>query len=359
MKKLVLFITLINFGITQSQNVNIPDPIFKSRLLNHTDPIIDINSDNEIQLSEAEAITGRINVSTSNLSDITGIAAFINMTEFICAETKVTNIDLSSNTRLTLLDFNDSEVTYLNIDNSIELKELYCYGNKLTSLDISNNTLLKTVFCYKNKISELNLTNNTEIETLSSFNNKISSIDLSKNTKLFALALNENLITNIDISNNPEVYILYCQDNPNLTTINLKNGNNANFIFSGDNSSHFENNPNLTSICIDDFNNTTLKNEITNQAGSSITFTDNCSTLSNEKFSTLNFSIFPNPTENNLTIESKTEILKIEIYNNIGEFILEKKYGKKINISNLSQGIYLIKIIGKNGRIETKKILKK
>lgn len=52
MKKILLFITLISFTITQSQIVNIPDVNFKNALLNHN-PNIDANNDNEIQVNEA------------------------------------------------------------------------------------------------------------------------------------------------------------------------------------------------------------------------------------------------------------------------------------------------------------------
>jgi hypothetical protein len=359
MKKILLFITIISCGIIQSQNVNIPDQIFKNKLLNHTNPIINTNSDNEIQISEAEAITGRINVSTSDVSDITGIEAFINMTEFLCAESKVTKIDMSNNTKLTYLDFNDAKVTSLEISNCSELKELWCFGNELTSLNIQNNKKLELLYCYNNQLIELNTENNIELKIISAFNNKIPIVNFENNTNLEALALSQNLITNLDLSNNSKLYLLWAQDNPNLKTINLKNGNNQNFTFSGDIKSNFENLPNLETICIDDLNNTAFKNGISNQVGKSITFTDNCSTLSNEEFSIENYVISPNPIENILTIKSKKEILKIEIYNYIGKLILEKKQERKINISSLKNGIYLLKIFGENGEVIIKKILKK
>ncbi|MBU3010285.1 T9SS type A sorting domain-containing protein [Polaribacter vadi] len=380
MKKVLLFITIINCGIIQTQNVNIPDPIFKEKLLNHINPVINTNSDNEIQISEAEAITGRINVSTSTVSDITGIEAFVNMTEFLCAETNVTSVNMNSNTKLTYLDFIDAKVTNLNISNCTELKELWCFGNNLTSLNIENNKLLESVYCYDNQLTNLNIENNVKLKILNVSNNKLSSLNILNNTNLEGLAcldneisnintsnnlnlefllISENLLTTLDVSNNSSLYVLRCQDNPNLKTINLKNGNNQNFTFSGDAKSNFENLPNIETICIDDLNNVAFTNGISNQVGNSLTFTDNCSTLSNEEFSIENYVISPNPIENILTIKSKKEILKIEIYNYIGKLILEKKQESKINISSLKNGIYLLKIFGENGEVQIKKILKK
>ena len=57
--------------------VNIPDAIFKSRLVNN--PAINTNADTEIQVSEANAFTGEINVNDSGVGDLTGIEAFINL----------------------------------------------------------------------------------------------------------------------------------------------------------------------------------------------------------------------------------------------------------------------------------------
>ncbi|WP_299064810.1 T9SS type A sorting domain-containing protein [uncultured Polaribacter sp.] len=359
MKKILLFIAIICYGIIQSQNVNIPDQIFKNKLLNHTNPVIDTNSDNEIQVSEAEAVTGIINVSASDISDVTGIEMFINMTEFSCSESKVTKIDMSSNTKLTYLEFNNAKVSSLDISNCTELKGLSCFGNELKSLNIQNNKKLELLYCYNNKLTELNTENNIELKIINALNNKILVVNIENNTNLEALVLSQNLITNLDVSNNSKVYIFRTQDNPNLKTINLKNGNNQNFTFSGDVKSNFENLPNLETICIDDLNNTAFKSGISNQVGKSITFTNNCSTLSNEEFSIENYVISPNPIENILTIKSKKEIFKIKIYNYIGKLILEKKQERKINISSLKKGIYLLKIFGKNGEVKIKKILKK
>ena len=55
----------------------------------------------------------------SNISDLTGIEGFINLTEFSCYGNQLTNIDLTQNT-----------VIYLN-----------CENNQLTSLNLSQNSI--------------------------------------------------------------------------------------------------------------------------------------------------------------------------------------------------------------------------
>ncbi|MCF6306361.1 MAG: T9SS type A sorting domain-containing protein [Flavobacteriaceae bacterium] len=70
-------------------------------------------------------------------------------------------------------------------------------------------------------------------------------------------------------------------------------------------------------------------------------------------------SIYPNPTFNTFTINLKNETLKKAIiYNQLGQKIKEVTT-KEVTISNLSKGVYFIKIISQSGKITTKKVTKK
>ena len=92
MKKLLLITTAILFAYCLSaQIVNIPDANFKAALVGNS--AINTNMDTEIQVSEANAYTGVINVGGLNISDITGIEAFINLTFLECSYNQITNID--------------------------------------------------------------------------------------------------------------------------------------------------------------------------------------------------------------------------------------------------------------------------
>src|SRR5688572_15779471 len=115
---LKFFVLLFPFAATcYAQDVIIPDANFKAALVGNTS--INTNMDTEIQETEAEAFTGPLNVSTLNISDLTGIEAFTALTNLDCSINSLTNLDLSSNTALTVLK---------------------CYFNQLTTLDISANT---------------------------------------------------------------------------------------------------------------------------------------------------------------------------------------------------------------------------
>ena len=71
----------------------------------------------------------------------------------------------------------------------------------------------------------------------------------------------------------------------------------------------------------------------------------------------LNF--YPIPVSDILTIESENEILKIEIFNELGQMILYNSNQNSINLLNLSSGMYFCKVTDKNNISEMKKILKK
>ena len=80
----------------------------------------------------------------------------------------------------------------------------------------------------------------------------------------------------------------------------------------------------------------------------------------------VDFSVYPSPTTGILNIQSETTIVQIEIYNQLGQLILTStnespagRTGNTIDISSVSQGIYLIKIMDENGSIGTQRVVKK
>lgn len=83
MKKILLLLLLIA-GFSNAQTVNIPDANFKAKLLsanaingialnaNNQSIVIDINGNNEIEVSEALDVAS-LYVSNSNISDLAGV----------------------------------------------------------------------------------------------------------------------------------------------------------------------------------------------------------------------------------------------------------------------------------------------
>ena len=186
MKKIytLLLLLSITFSIN-AQIVNIPDANFKNALLNYQ-TTIDTNGDGEIQVSEAENITS-LSFNSSDITDLTGIEAFVNIRDLVCSGTDLISLDLKSNINLVRLEISRNK--------------------KLVALNIYENTKLKYLTCFAVGLTELDLTNKPELITLDCRNTFIKSLDLSKNNNLTRLQ---------------------CKDNSFLTSLNISNGNNIN-----------------------------------------------------------------------------------------------------------------------------------
>ena len=103
MKNILLASVLITISsLTVAQNVNIPDPDFKAYLVWNS--FINLNGDTEIQISEATAFNGGMNLYGMNIYDLTGIESFTALTSLDCDGNQLTSLDLSQNNALTYLD---------------------------------------------------------------------------------------------------------------------------------------------------------------------------------------------------------------------------------------------------------------
>lgn len=69
------------------------------------------------------------------------------------------------------------------------------------------------------------------------------------------------------------------------------------------------------------------------------------------------FQVYPNPTSNFINIKSNENSDRIELYNSIGQLVLEKKeHTKLLNVEGLKSGVYILKIY--SGNLSTiKKVL--
>ena len=138
MKRLLLLLTFWFFILSGfAQVVTIPDANFKAALLAHS-PVIDLNSDGQIQVSEAVAFNGTMNVSSKSIANMTGVEEFINMKTLNCQSNQITilpTVGLSS------------------------LQNLWCTINKLTSLSVTNLASLQTLYCGSNLLTSITLVN--------------------------------------------------------------------------------------------------------------------------------------------------------------------------------------------------------
>ena len=83
--------------------------------------------------------------------------------------------------------------------------------------------------------------------------------------------------------------------------------------------------------------------------------------LSNTEFdNNFSISIFPNPAQNIINIHSQETIIEISVYDVLGKKVIVNQLSvNALDISNLAQGMYIIKIIVKNDKTFSSKFIKK
>jgi hypothetical protein len=202
-------------------------------------------------------------------------------------------------------------------------------------------------------------------------NNLLTTLNLSNNPELKLLFCNNNNLTTLNLNNNPLLDILHCNNN-NLSTLSIQNGSNT--ILNGvwvtnpggnplvyDQRFKATNNPNLNCIFVDNVANCNM-NWVTKDATSHYVSTQQeCTNLQNEEFTTNSFTIYPNPVKDILFIENNNNnlIQKIVVYDVMGKTVIEQNGNSaQIDFSNITSGLYLVKITSEKELI-VKKIIKK
>jgi hypothetical protein len=91
--------------------------------------------------------------------------------------------------------------------------------------------------------------------------------------------------------------------------------------------------------------------------GNILRFYPAVSTGINEVVKSLNFSVYPNPANSIVTINTQENIKEITMFNLLGEVVLTETVKNTINVSNINNGIYLLQVKTTNGAIGTQKII--
>lgn len=344
----------LNINSNQQENqrqntVNIPDANFKSYLLGNS--AINTNNDNEIQLSEANDFTGTISTNNNqSITDLTGIEAFINLSELKLYNNSLTTLDVSSNTKLKLLAFGSNAISNIDVSANTELVQITCSFNALTDLDVSKNTKLEYLYAHNNQLTSIDVRQNPLLTVLTCNNNQLSSIDVTANSLLERLDAQNNQITVVDITSNDSLVWLDVLNNQ-LVSLNVANGNNTNF-----DKMSASNNTSLSCIQHDTgFDPATNSNWTKDGAAD---WSENCVTASIDQAFSNRLVIYPNPAINRLNISSENETIKhIEIFNIYGEKVMSVAK-TTIEISDLARGVYFIRIENADNKIAIKQFIK-
>ncbi|MCD2260539.1 DUF7619 domain-containing protein [Psychroserpens luteolus] len=242
MKRILLFLFLISFYSTiHAQIVNIPDANFKAKLLeadwdngiaasaSYDSEIIDTNGDGEIQVSEAQLITG-LTIIASSISDLTGIEAFTNLETLNCRINNLTSLDLTQNTNLISVNCSINSLTTLNVTGLQNLSRLIASSNFYETIDVSQNPNLNELVVDSNfNLTGLNVSQNPNLETLSLSYTTLSTVDVSSNSNLVSLNIRSENFNSLDVTQNSNLESLVCNESI-LTSLDVTQNLNLRFL---------------------------------------------------------------------------------------------------------------------------------
>jgi len=290
MKQFLLYIgCLFCVNLAIAQYTQVPDPNFEQALL---DLGIDSEGilDGQFLTADAENIA-YLGVQNRNISDLTGIEAFVNLEWLDAFENNISQIDLSlitspvfwtlrlgnnnlttidlsqtphivniglhnnnitsidasnltqafvlslannplveiilNNTHLQLLEFQNVLLTTIDLSTVQSLQKVLLQGSQIQSLDFTNNSILEEVRASNTPLESINLPNNPNLKVLDLDNCQLTNLDITHCSGLLDLECYNNLLTNIDLSNN--TLLEDVNGNNNLLT-NLDVTNNPNIF---------------------------------------------------------------------------------------------------------------------------------
>lgn len=357
MKK-IGFILYFYCSICSCQIINIPDANFKNKLLGANTfngnacigssedtcipGAIDTNGDGEIQVSEAQAVAV-LSVNSANISDLTGIEYFTNLEWLICVNNNLTAINLSTLSSLTTLN---------------------CNNNQITSLNLSNLTQLELLGCSNNQLFSLNLSNLPHLDMLVTANNHLSTLDFSTNPVLRRVYCGGNLVSSLDFSSNPFFFDLGCRNNPNLTSIKIRNNTTQLFGAGTYYNECWTNVPNLNYICADSAEIPALQSFLAGCGVTQAITIDSACPLGIEDFNVISCELYPNPSHGIFQLNFSNHLSEkatYTVYDMLGKKLLQQELSEgsantEIDMGNCSQGIYLLNITMGNFTVSKKMV---
>ena len=140
---------------------NFPDGAFRQYVADNFDK----DKDGALNQTERNAVK-EIEISNSGCTSLQGLKYFSKLTDLLCGDNNLTELDVSENPELGLLICDNNSLTSLNLNKNTKLRSLNCNNNKLTVLDLRENKSLSWLRCKNNCLTSLDLRNNPQIGDL-------------------------------------------------------------------------------------------------------------------------------------------------------------------------------------------------
>ena len=162
----------------------------------------------------------------SNQIGVLDISQNILLTSITVNSNLLNSLDVTPHTVLDSLKCSFNQLTSLDVSQNTALNSLYCVSNQITSIDVTNNVLLTVFQISNNLLSVLQVNVNVLLIHFVCTSNQISTLDVTNNIALDRIQFGYNLIDCVDLSNATVLTLCHADHNPNLTTLNVQNGNN-------------------------------------------------------------------------------------------------------------------------------------
>jgi hypothetical protein len=263
----------------------------------------------------------------------------------------------------TMFYCSNNQITNLDVSNSTALQFLYCSKNQLRNLDVSNNKALIQFACPDNQLICLDVSNNTALETFYCMNNRLPLSDLFTVSEMIDVQNKKYLGTQILI---PQVVAV--GDMVDFSTQATFDGITTDFDIEKDGitatrSDYTINNGIITFTKIGNYKITMTNEAIvsdTNYPAKVIAefIVGEVGIVGTERAPSL--QVYPNPTDGQLTVgiagQTSNDGIGIEIFNVVGQVvgayrIRPENNETTVDINNLSNGMYFLKIDGKMYKI--------
>ena len=170
----------------------------------------------------------------SEIYSLKGIEYFTSLVSLNCSWNKLTELDLSKNTSLEILNCSsngtfDSRtwstsggLASLNVAACRNLKELNCGNNNLTTLDVSKNTALEVLDCAGNQLKALDVSGFTSLCWLDIDDNPLVTLNARGCTALQEINIEAcETLTVLDLRGCTALDSVSCSECPNLSVLNL------------------------------------------------------------------------------------------------------------------------------------------
>jgi hypothetical protein len=226
---------------TFGQYTSIPDSNFELALSAYDD----IPGDLQVPTANISGLT-QLDVSNKNIGSLIGIKDFTSLTQLLCNDNSITDLDVSGMTNLKYFYCENNAITNLNISGLTNLWELWASDNPFSNpvLDVHGSPDLYYLRCENNGLTSLNISGLTNLDTVILWQNNLTTLDLSSNLNLKYLDCDDNAFASLDVSPFTKLEQFYCSGNL-LTTMDVRGLTNlANFECSY--------NPSLSCILVDD-----------------------------------------------------------------------------------------------------------